>query len=454
MATADNSRRRFAPIARIWFATGHWPPATDNWFIVICGAVKSSRFHPNRTLLAVVLLLLALSAACKRQNMTHHEYMYVSAAETSLRDRVATMYNKMGTVHNGDRVEVLEKERRFVRVRTDSGQEGWIEERSLIPQDVYDGFQKLAQDNADTPVQAHGTTRAELNMHVTPARDAEHLYQLKDGEKVEVLRRATAEKNPPKAPKPAQSTAPPKKKGATTQSKAVATPTASKQEAAALAATTAAAPATTTPAGQTPKPGEQPPPSPKPIMEDWYLVRSSSGHAGWVLLRMVDLDVPLDIAQYAEGQRIMGYFVLNNVEEDGKPQPQYLVLLNEPKDGLPYDYNQIRVFTRNRAKHRYETAYREHNLEGYLPVKVGHQDFGKEGDLPTFTIRKKNDAGQIVEATYKMNGPIVRRVLTPEEAAAEKTQHQAALAARMKELGASRAQHPNQPPARKHKKHQ
>jgi uncharacterized protein YgiM (DUF1202 family) len=439
--------------------TADWPLAPDNWFIVICGAVKSLRFHPNRTLLAVVLLLLALGAACKRQSLAHHEYMYVSAAETSLRDRVATMYNKMGTVHNGDRVEVLEKERRFVRVRTDSGQEGWIEERSLIPQDVYDGFQKLAQDNADTPVQAHGTTRAELNMHVTPSRDAEHLYQLKDGEKVEVLRRATAEKNPPKAAKPAQSTTSPQKKGATTQSKA-ATQKATKPQSTAPAvtppapATTTAATAATTPGATTPKPGEPPPPPPKPIMEDWYLVRSSSGHAGWVLLRMVDLDVPLDIAQYAEGQRIVAYFVLNNVEEDGKPQSQYLVLLNEPKDGLPWDYNQIRVFTRNRAKHRYETAYREHNLEGYLPVRVGHQDFGKEGDLPTFTIRKKNDAGQIVEATYKMNGPIVRRVLTPEEAAAEKTQHQAALAARMKELGASRAQHPNQPPAHKHKKHQ
>jgi uncharacterized protein YgiM (DUF1202 family) len=414
--------------------------------------VKSSRSHPNRTLLAVILLLLAFSAACKRQSMTHHDYMYVSAAETSLRDRVATMYNKMGTVHNGDRVEVLEKERRFVRVRTDSGQEGWIEERSLIPQDVYDGFQKLAQDNADTPVQAHGTTRAELNMHVTASRDAEHLYQLKDGEKVEVLRRATAEKNPPKAAKPAQSTtSPQKKKGttATAQSKAAAPSKASKPTSPAPAATTA-----TTPAAAAQKPGEQPPPPPKPIMEDWYLVRSSSGHVGWVLLRMVDLDVPLDIAQYAEGQRIMGYFVLNTVEEDGKPQSQYLVLLNEPKDGLPWDYNQIRIFTRNRAKHRYETAYREHNLEGYLPVRVGHQDFGKEGDLPTFTIRKKNDAGQIVEATYKMNGPIVRRVLTPQEEAAEKAQHQAALAARMKEIGANRAQHPNQPTAHKHHRHQ
>ena len=399
------------------------------------------------------MLLLALLPACKRHALTQHEYMYVSTAETSLRDRVATMYNKLGTVHNGDRVEVLEKQRRFVRVRTASGQEGWIEERSLAPQEVYDGFEKLAQDNAKTPVQAHGTTRAELNMHMTPSREGEHLYQLKDGEKVEILRRATAEKNPPKPPKPA-APAPATKSGAASQKPATSTP-ATKPEAAAPAAESkpAAAPAATkTAAGAKPPDAKNAPPPPKPIMEDWYLVRNSTGRVGWVLLRMVDLDIPVEVAQYAEGQRIVGYFVLNTVEEEGKQVAQYLVLLNEPKDGLAWDYNQIRIFTRNRAKHRYETAYRERNLEGYLPVSVGHRDFGKEGDLPTFTIRKQNDDGQMVDVTYKLNGPIVRRVLSPEEEAAEKSRHDTALAARMKERSARHAQHPKQAPAHKHKK--
>ncbi len=405
------------------------------------GPVKLFLLHPNKCSFALVLLLLALCGACKRHGIAHHEYRYVSAAETSLRDRVATMYNKLGTVHNGDRVEVLEKERRFLRVRTDGGQEGWIEERSLVPQDVFDGFQKLAEDNANTPVQAHGTTRAELNMHLTPSREADHLYQLKDGEKVEILRRATAEKNPPKAKAPQESAPEPKTSEKQRKSDKHSSP--AKKKMAALPANSSA---------EKPKEAEQSPALP-PVMEDWYLVRTSSGHAGWVLLRMIDLDIPLDIAQYAEGQRIIGYFVLNTVEEDGKPIAQYLVLLNEPKDGLPWDYNQIRIFTRNRAKHRYETAYRERNLEGYLPVKVGHQDFGKEGDLPTFTIRKKNDDGQMVDVTYKLNGPIVRRVLSPEEEAAEKAKHDAALAARMKEISARRAHGANEHPAHKRHKH-
>ena len=341
-------------------------------------------------------------------------------------------------MHNGDRVDVLERQRRFVRVRTDAGVEGWVEQRSLVTQDVFDGFQKLPQEGKDQNVQAHGTTRAELNMHLTPSRDGEHLYQLKEGEKVEVLKRATTDKNAPKPPPPPKPAAPgakgqpagkdqkqPRQRSLRARRRQVNRPSPNLLQRQArrpqlrrqrrLAAT----------AADKAKAAEPP----KPVMEDWYLVRNSSGRVGWVLMRMIDLDVPLDIAQYAEGQRILGYFVLNTVQEtiddQAKQMPQYLVLLNEPKDGLAWDYNQIRVFTRNRNKHRYETAYRERNLEGYFPVKTGHAMFDKEGDLPTFTIRKMYDNGQIVDVTYKMNGPIVRRVPTPEELAAQKAKHDA-----------------------------
>ncbi len=404
-----------------------------------------------------LIAFFVFSVACSKAKLEHHEYMYVSAAETSLRDHVATLYGKVGTVQNGDRVEVLEKQRRFIRVKTDKGLEGWIEERSLVPQEVYDGFQQLAKDSAGIPVQAHGTTRAELNMHLTPARDGEHLYQLKEGEKLEIIKRATADRN-------AKKTAPPTPAKAASATPAKAKP--SGKQGSAKSGTTAEKPATPKPTAPESSTGngvanEPPPPTP-PKMEDWYLVRDSRGRAGWVLLRMIDLDVPLDVAQYAEGQRITGYFVLNTVEETQDDQtrqvPQYLVLLNEPKDGLPYDYNQIRVFTRNRAKHRYETAYRERNMEGYLPVSVGHQNFDKEGDLPTFTIRKMNDSGQIVATTYKMNGPIVRRVPTPEEEAATKAKHEADLAARQQSAAEHRqktgsAPKPGSSQKKKHKKH-
>ena len=102
--------------------------------------------------------------------------------------------------------------------------------------------------------------------------------------------------------------------------------------------------------------------------------------------------------------------------KDGDNQvPQYLAAIIENKDGQPYDFTQIRVFTWNVKKHRYETAYRERNLNGILPLTVTHETFDKEGDLPVFIVREKDDTGATVERKYKLNTPLVHRVLAPGE---------------------------------------
>jgi hypothetical protein len=122
----------------------------------------------------------------------------------------------------------------------------------------------------------------------------------------------------------------------------------------------------------------------------------------------------MEIAQYAEGQHIVASFVLSEVNDGDKKVPQFLVLLTEPKDGMPFDFNQARVFTWNLKRDRYETAYRE-RLNGVLPATVTKENFGKEGDLSVFVLRVKDDSGNVTERKYKLNSPIVRRVLAPGE---------------------------------------
>jgi SH3-like domain-containing protein len=300
------------------------------------------------------------------------EVNYVSAPQAVLRDQIATMYNRVGTVKNGERVEVLEHEKRFARVRTSGGVEGWIEQRNLVGQQTYDDLQALTRENLGDAVQATGVLRNEVNMHVTPGRETEHLYQLLAGAKVSLLKRATAEKQP----------------GA-----AVAKPIMKSSAGKASAA-----------AG----------------LEDWWLMRDSQDRVGWVLARMVDLDVPLEIAQYAEGQRFVAFFVLNQVQDPGKEGAdksvsQYLCALTEPHDGLPYDYDQIRVFTWNVRKHRYETAYRERGLNGVLPITLTTENFDKEGVLPVFILRVSDDSGKVSERKYRLDTPMVRRVLAAGE---------------------------------------
>jgi SH3-like domain-containing protein len=314
--------------------------------------------------------MVIFSAGCNRGGGRVLEVAYVSGVQAILRDHVAAVYEKAGVVKNGDRVEVLERDRHFVKVRTATGSTGWMEQRYLVSQAVYDQIQKLTADNQNDPVQAQGTTRNDTNLHVEPGRDTEHLYQISAGEKLSLLKRGTADKPGVFAP-PARGAA--------------------KSEA-----------------------GNQQDKKPVPVVEDWWLVRDSHDRVGWVLSRMIDADVPLDVAQYAEGQRIVAFFVLDEVQDGDKKVPQYLTVLTEPKDGLPFDFNQIRVFTWNVKHHRYETAYRE-RMEGLLPVKISQESFDKEGMLPVFVLRVRDDNGNIAERKYKLNTPIVRRVLAPGE---------------------------------------
>jgi len=310
---------------------------------------------PARKLFLLTLATALLLPACGRHRERVLEIDYVAAPQVTLRDQLAQVYNKVGVAKNGDRVEVLDRERRFAKIRIATGAEGWVEQRYLVNEQVYKDFQKLALDAKDSPVEGTAVTRNDTNLHVTPGRDTDHLYQLARGGKVSVLKRGTAERSLPGTPA----------KGAKT--------------------------------------GSSP-------LEDWWLVRDPENHVGWVLGRLIDLDVPLEVAQYAEGQRIVACFVLNEVKDAEKKVPQYLMLLSEPKDGLPFDFNHARVFTWNVRRHRYETAYRERGLKGVLPVTLSHEDFGKEGDLPTFILRVKDESGNVIERKYKMNTPIVRRV--------------------------------------------
>ena len=368
--------------------------------------------NPRLALLALVLSI-ALLPGCKHSGGRVLEIAYVSGVQVNLRDRVAVAYDKVGIVKNGDRVEVLDHDRHFVKVRTATGQMGWMEQRYLVSQQVYDQLQKLTADSANAPVQATGVTRNDTNLHVEPGRETEHLYQISAGEKLSILKRGTADKNspPPSAPRVAPPPKPSAKPEDKKNEKSAATPAAKPNEKPVENASEAAptAPSTAAPTRT----------GPPPVIEDWWLVRDSHGRVGWVLARMVDLDVPLDVAQYAEGQRIVAFFVLNEVEDHGeqdgaKKVPQYLMVLTEPKDGLPFDFNQVRVFTWNVKRHRYETAYRE-RFEGMLPVTLSKEDFGKEGVLPTFTVRVIDEDGKLSERKYKLNTPIVRRVLAPGE---------------------------------------
>ena len=328
------------------------------------------------------------------------QYVYVTAKQTFLRDRVAAVSNRTGTVQNGARLQVLEHGRRFFRVKTEKGEQGWIDEKAVATQEVFDAFQALGQTHKSDPPVASAVVRDEVNLHLKPGRDTERFYRLVEGDKVQLLQRATLPKPTPGGFAPAKVVA---------KGKAVKPADALKADA---------------------------PAAPPIAMEDWWLARDAHGRMGWLLSRMLDVDAPDSLTRYAEGQRIVGAYLLATVHDDGAQQdikdiPMYLTVLSPYLAGLPYDFDQVRVFTWNVKMHRYETAFREKNMEGYLPVKIRMEKDpnGKsvvaQTPEPTFTYKVlAADAGPVVpdpvtgmvtpgrtiEKTYRLEGNLVRRV--------------------------------------------
>ncbi len=372
---------------------------------------------------------MVVPVACNRlRQKPKAEFVYVTVKQAYLRDRVAAVSNRVAMVTNGQQLEIIEHQRRWVKVKTEKNVIGWIEDRSVASGAVGAEFDKLKQDHAKDPVVATASVRDELYMHALPGRETDRFYLLPEGEKVQLLARAMAAKQ------------------AGAQAMAVAPKMPEK-----------------------PKPGKHPGKGPKldlnaPVMpapdpskppqEDWWLVRDSQGHVGWLLSRRLDVDVPDAIGGYAEGQKIVGAYVLSTVKdtEVQRPDPNipiYVVVLNSYKDGLPYDFDQVRVFTWSLKKHRYETAYREHGLQGYLPVTIAHP-MGAGTDVTTFSFRiATGDTVQVDAATgavkpgatvdrlYRMEGVMVRRVVAPGQSPQRATGPRASA----KSGGASRLRH-------------
>ncbi len=318
---------------------------------------------------------------------------------------------------HGERVDIIDVRRRFVQIRTRKGQEGWVDSLQLLSPEEMDQIRRDDERYLTYPSEGSAGVYEALNIHIEPSRQSPAFAKIPEGGSVAVLAHKLAPKSPapyraptferpqpdrrgrkervarhsflpapPPPPKPPdnwQEMSTQKVDGAesTAERKARRDEEAAAKKAAALA--------------EVKKPV---------VMEEWTLVRTKNNEIGWVLARNLNMSIPDEVAQYAEGKRITSYFDLGSVQDEVKGL-KHNWLWTTAAEQEPYDFDAWRVFIWNHRRHRYETSHRERDLEGYFPVHVDPADANAFGR--TFEIITKDDDGKMRRRKYTFDGTLV-----------------------------------------------
>ncbi len=342
----------------------------------------------------LALALLAL-AGCggSPERSTVIAQAYAGPAALKLRQEIPLSSATVATVKHGDRVDIVQRRRRFLKVRTAEGVEGWTEENALLSEAEMSALRDLTERARQMLSHGTATTFDVLNVHTLPARRSPSFIQLQNGEKVEVLTYLMAPRIAP--PREPLIPATPKKTAVDKKKKEPAIPPVPKPK----------------PPGPPPNwldlsktelpPEPETEPEPVPVaMDDWALVRLKTGQAGWVLTRRLFMAIPDEVAQYAEGHRITSYFSLGEVRDESGAVKHNWLWTTLAGGSQGFDFDSFRVFIWNLKRHRYETAYIERKLRGYFPVKMETVDIssGSRGapaaKFPGFSVCVEKEDGQ------------------------------------------------------------
>jgi SH3-like domain-containing protein len=365
-------------------------------------------------LLPPVLLLSAL-CGCNTEKPETRQYAYVAPQSVNLRSQLNQKNSTVAVLKHGERVIVLDVRRRYVRLRTSKGEEGWLDSLDLLSPTDMQRIQRERERALALPSEGAATAYETANIHLEPNRQSPAFAQIPEGGSVSILGRKITPRAGT-APRPSIVLEKPRP--------ALRRPRKERQNRTNL---------------RPPKPPRPGPPAnwqelwgvdrddgenapadkPLPVgparraksgvLDAWNLIRTKNNQVGWVLSRNLMMSIPDEVAQYAEGKHITSYFELG-VVNDEKQGPKRNWLWTTASEGQSPDFDSWRVFLWNRRRHRYETSYRQRDLEGYFPVHVDPPDPAVPGR--TFQLITRDDDGKFRRRNYRFDGTRVHLIGT------------------------------------------
>ncbi len=366
---------------------------------------------------ALSLASLLQLTGCVKQSDDVLGQAYVAPATLNLRREVNQKNSAVALLKHGEKVGIVDSRRRFVKVRTEKGDEGWVDSLQLLSPEQMAQIRRDTQHALSLPSEGAAGVFEALNVHIEPSRQSPAFARIPEGGSVAVLAHRIEPKNsapakPPnlvaERPQPLSRRQKRERQLRSSASRLPAPPPAPKppanwQELSAEridgAQSTAEVQANKDQADKEKQSsGKMALELKKPvILEDWSLVRTKDNQCGWVLSRNLVMSIPDEVAQYAEGKRITAYFDLGSVQDEEKGL-RHDWLWTTSSGLQPFDFDSWRVFLWNRRRHRYETSYRQRDVEGYFPVHVDAADSNALGR--TFELITKDDDGKFRRRSY------------------------------------------------------
>ncbi|HEY2381177.1 MAG TPA: SH3 domain-containing protein [Terriglobia bacterium] len=256
-----------------------------------------------------VLLVSLLLASCAPKPEPVVDQATVTARNASMRMRNSSTSRTLRVLDTGDKVEVLERQENWYRVRYGPDVQGWMEESTIVTNEMKGRIQKLATDSENLEPQNTAALKQDANMRLEPGRSTAIIRRLESGTKVEVLDRVTK-------PRPGSETAHDiwlKVRTAPTEVGWILWSAVDFDIPADIA----------------------------PYSEDYIYTAVKK-------INSVEDSIAGEIHWYIVGER-------------------------KPSSDPNLDFAGIRVFTWNMKKHRYETAFRTRGMRGVYPLQVGQQ---------------------------------------------------------------------------------
>ncbi len=320
--------------------------------------------------LAVAVCLLAGCHTDPRERAIGQ--VYVGPASTQMRKDLSLQAEALAELKHGERLEILQFRRRFVKARNLGGTVGWLDSRNLMTQAQVDEIHRLNSLANTLPSQGKATVFDVLNVHTEANRLSPSPYQIQPNEQVDIVAHASAQRVPYKSPVMEMALKPkvpiarkPKRKAKTADEEAALDDEAVK----AKLGPPPAPPAPRLPADwvDLSRVGHEAPKGSD--ADDWALVRLPNGKAGWVLSRNLLMSMPESLLRLANGHRIVAALPLGEVV-DGAETKRHWLWATVGDRLRPYQFDSFRVFAYSSKRHRIESVLWEKQLRGFYPLTL------------------------------------------------------------------------------------